>query len=130
MNRILAITSLFALFTAALHLFFGSPRITKPLRTSALDARIKLVLYAVWHMASIALFLSVPAFFFGSLPSHARDARPLVLFLSLLWCAFGAVFLVTIFTQADRRQLFKLPQWALLLPVGLLGFWGCFSSPL
>ena len=130
MNPVLALAAFFALFTASAHFFFGSPRITRAVQASDLDARIKLVLNAVWHMASVALFLSVPAFFFGSLPGHAHDTRPLVLFLSLLWCAFGAVFLVTIFTQADRSKLFKLPQWILLLPVGLLGFWGSFASPI
>lgn len=83
----------------------------------------KLTLYAVWHMASVVLAISVPALIVGSLPRHARPARYLVLFVSALWCAFGLVFLGLAAIQPESAWLFKLPQWILLLPVGLLGLW-------
>lgn len=84
----------------------------------------KLTLYAVWHMASVVLAISVPALIVGSLPRHARPARYLVLFVSALWCAFGLVFLGLAAIQPESAWLFKLPQWILPLPVGLLGLWG------
>jgi hypothetical protein len=75
-------------------------------------------------MASVALALSAPALFVGGLPRHAQAARYLVLFVSALWCAFGAVFLIVVAVQPESGWLLRLPQWSLLLPVGALGFWG------
>lgn len=51
----------------------------------------------------------------AGLPRHARAA---------LRCAFGLVFLGLVAIQPESGWLFKLPQWILLLPVGLLGLWG------
>lgn len=89
----------------------------------------KLTLYAVWHMVSMVLALSVPALFIGGLPRHAHAARYLVLFVSAMWCAFGLVFLGVAAIQPEAVWLFKLPQWILLLPVGLLGLWGRCGTP-
>jgi len=124
MNRTLAVASLIALFTAGVHFFKGGVAIVDPLLASTLASGPKLVLYAVWHMASAALLLSALALFVGCLPRRAEATRTLVRFVSLLWCAFGLVFLAIIVTAPGDGWLLKLPQWALLLPVGLLGFWG------
>jgi hypothetical protein len=124
MNRTLMVAAFIAAFTAAVHIFAGGADIAAPLLDSALAAEPKLTLYAVWHMASVVLALSTVALFVGSLPSHAQAARYLVLFISVLWCAFGVVFLIVVLIQPESGWLFKLPQWVLLLPVGLLGLWG------
>lgn len=124
MNRPLVVAALLAAFTAAVHLFAGGPDVATPLLTSALADEPKLTLYAVWHMATVVLTISAVALFFAALPRHATAARYMVLFISALWCAFGIVFLVVIAIQPESDLLFKLPQWILLLPVGLLGLWG------
>lgn len=124
MNRILIIAALIATFTTVVHIFAGGADVATPLLASTLAAEPKLTLYAVWHMASVALALSAVALLIGSLPKYAEAARYLVLFISVLWCAFGVVFLVVVIIQPESGWLFKLPQWMLLLPVGLLGLWG------
>lgn len=129
MNRTLIVTAFIAAFTAAVHIFAGGADIATPLLASALAAEPKLTLYAVWHMASVALVLSVVALFVGSLPRHAQASRYLVLFISVLWCAFGVVFLTIVLIQPESGWLFKLPQWVLLLPVGLLGLWSGANPP-
>ena len=123
MNRPLTIAALLAAFTAAVHIFAGGADTATPLLASSLDAEPRLTLYAVWHMASVALVLSAAALFVGALPRHAHAARYLVLFVSVLWCAFGVVFLAVIAIQPDSGWMLKLPQWAMLLPVGFLGLW-------
>ena len=75
-------------------------------------------------MVSVVLAMSAVALFVGGLPRHAHAARYLVLFVSVLWCVFGMVFLAVVFIQPESGWLFKLPQWILLLPVGILGVWG------
>lgn len=130
MNRLLVIAALLAAFTAAIHIFVGGKDTAVPLLTSSITGEPKLTLYAVWHMASVTLTMSAVALFVGSLPRHAHAARYLVLFISALWCAFGAVYLVVVAIQPEGGWLFKLPQWVLLLPVGLLGLWGGSNTTL
>lgn len=124
MNRPLAIASLLAAATLFIHVLAGGADVAAPLLASALPAEARLTLYAVWHMASAALGLSAVALALGARPRHAHAARYLVLFVAALWCAFGAVFLAVIAVQPDDGWLFRLPQWILLLPVGMLGLWG------
>lgn len=124
MNRLLVIAAILAAVTTAVHVLAGGPDVAAPLLASSMAGEPKLTLYAVWHMASVVLAMSVPALIVGSLPRHARAARYLVLFVSALWCAFGLVFLCVVAIQPESGWLFKLPQWVLLLPVGLLGLWG------
>jgi len=123
-NRPLVVAALLAAFTAAVHLFAGGPDIAAPLLASTLADEPRLTLYAVWHMATVALAISALGLFVAALPRHAAAARYMVLFISVLWCAFGGVFLAVIAIQPESDLLFKLPQWILLLPVGLLGLWG------
>lgn len=128
MNRLLIIAAFLAAFTAAVHIFAGGADTVVPLLASTLTGEAKLTLYAVWHMASAVLVLSAFALFVGSLPRHMHAARYLVLFVSILWFAFGLIFLGIAATQPGSAWFVKLPQWILLLPVGTLGVWGVFRS--
>ncbi len=130
MNRLLVVAAFLAAFTSAVHIFAGGVDVAAPLLASDMDGEPKLTLYAVWHMVSVVLTLSAIALFIGSLPRHAHAARYLVLFVSALWCSFGIVFLVVVAIQPDGGWLFKLPQWILLLPVGLLGLWAGSNKPM
>ncbi len=124
MNLKFAVSAFIAAITTTIHIFAGDADIAAPLLNSTLDAEPKLTLYAVWRMASVVLVLSATALFIGSLPKHAQATRYLIVFISILWCVFGLVFFAVIVIQPDSGLLFKLPQWALLLPVGFLGLWG------
>jgi len=124
MNKPLTVAALLAAFTAIIHIFSGGADVAAPLLASTLADELKFTLYAVWHMVSVVLTLSAVALFIGGLPHHAHAARYLVLFVSVLWCGFGIVFLSVIAIQIESGWLFKLPQWVLLLPVGILGLWG------
>jgi len=127
MNRLLLIASLLAAFTACVHVFVGTAEITSPLLSSPLAPEVSFLLYACWHLVSCALVFSAIALFISALPRHRQPARLLALFISWLWLAFGAVFVVIGFAGAGGTLLFKLPQWVLLLPVGILGIFGCAS---
>lgn len=124
MNRSLFFAALLAALTTAIHIFAGGSDIAAPLLASTLADEPRLTLYAVWHMATVALAISAVALYVAALPLHAAAARYMVLFISALWCAFGIVFLIIVAVQPESGWLFRLPQWLLLLPVGLLGLWG------
>jgi hypothetical protein len=128
MNRLLFVAALLAAFTSVVHIFAGGVDVVSPLIASSMAGEPKLTLYAAWHMVSVVLAMSAAALFFGSFPRYAYAARYLVLFVSALWCAFGVVFLVVAAVQPENSWLLKLPQWALLLPVGLLGLWATGSN--
>lgn len=124
MNLRLLIASLIAAFTTAVHVFLGGADVASPLLESTLAAEPRITLFVVWHMASLTLGLSAVALFIGSLPRHAQPARYLVLFISVLWLGFAAAFVIVALSQSGNEWLFKLPQWILLAPVGMLGLWG------
>lgn len=113
--------ALLAAFTAAVHIAAGGDDVAAPLLASSLAGEPKLTLYAVWHMASPVLAMSVAAFFVDGLPGRAQ-ASYLMRFVSALWCAFGGVFLIVAAIQPEAQWLSKLPQWLLL--VGVPGFCG------
>lgn len=63
-------------------------------------------------------------FFVGALQRHAAATRLMVQFAASLWLAIGAVFILVAVTQPGSNLFFKLPQWILLIPVGLLALAG------
>lgn len=112
-----------ALATALVHLLVGGSDVVDVLLASALDDTTKYTLYAVWHMVSLVLFGSAWVYGLGASPSRAATQRPLLRFIALLWVTFGLLFLGVAALRADLHALFQLPQWMLLLPVGLLGLY-------
>ena len=128
MNKVLLSASIFAATTAAIHAFMGGQEIAVPLLNSKLPEVPRLTLYAVWHMATAALALSAIALFVGALPRFVIAGQAMVFFVSVLWLAFGAVFVAVAIFQPGEELYIKLPQWLLLLPVGLLGLYGVNKS--
>ena len=127
-NRLLIAASILAAFTACVHIFVGTAEIAAPLLNSSLAPEVSFLLYACWHLVSCSLFFSAVALFISALPRHRQAAHLLALFVSWLWLAFGAIFVIVGLVSAHGTLLFKLPQWVLLLPVGVLGLLGCASS--
>jgi len=125
MNKILLTTALFAAFTAALHTFGGTPEIETPLLQAPLAPEISLLVFACWHLVTAALTLSTIGFFISATPKHAVQSHYMALFISTMWILFGLVFVIVDITYVGLPMLFKLPQWILLIPIGVLGLWGC-----
>ncbi|MEC5162382.1 MULTISPECIES: hypothetical protein [unclassified Janthinobacterium] len=123
MNRTLFVTALLAALTAALHTFVGTAEIETPLMQSSLPREVALLLYAGWHLVSVALTLSAVSFFAAARSKNA-SLRSMVTMVSSMWLGFGAVFIVVDLAYAGPAMLLALPQWVLLLPVGVLGLWG------
>ncbi len=124
MNRALLAAAVLAAFTTGVHLFVGTPEIAAPLLNSSLAPELSYLLYACWHLVSCSLALSAVALFICALPRHHQSARAMAIFISCLWLSFGLVFVAVGLHGAGGTLLFKLPQWILLLPVGVLGLLG------
>jgi len=123
MNRVLLVASLLAALMAGIHLVIGGSYIAAPLLESSLETEPRLVLYACWHGISAALALSAVGLFMGALPRFAEPSRVMVLAISIWWLAAGAIILALIATHPGDGLWWRLPQWMLLTPVGLLGLW-------
>lgn len=126
MNRRLLVAGLLALFTAAVHLLIGTPEVHRPLLESHLSPDLKLMLYACWHLVSVMLAVSGVFLLRACAASRNYHERELVVMLGLSWVAFGTVFLA--FGLIYPGMLFRLPQWMLLLPVGVLCLWDAISQ--
>ncbi len=125
MNRRLLIAGLLALFTAAVHIFIGTPEVHRPLLESHLSPDLKLMLYACWHLVSVMLAVSGVFLLRACAAPRKYHARELVIMLGLSWVAFGLVFVA--FGLIYPGMLLRLPQWILLLPVGVLCLWEAMS---
>lgn len=121
-NKTIMCAGLLALFTAAIHTFVGTPEIQQPLLQSGIDPNVALLLYACWHLVTVTLALSGLILMWSA--NNVQQARVVVLFVSVLWLAFGMVFIATAMLFGTWSTLLVLPQWMLLIPVGLLGIIG------
>lgn len=128
MNRSINTSACLAGFTAALHLFGGTPEIQGPLLVSAMPMEISLLLYACWHLVSIVLIGSAVVLFAAALSNEPPGWQPAVRFVAIMWLSFGAVFIAVALVFSGPPMLLKLPQWVLLLPVGALALKGSFDE--
>lgn len=128
MNKTLLVTALLATFTAALHTFVGTAEIESPLLNAGLKLDISLLLLVCWHLVTATLILSSVAYFFAAKNVNSIHYRLMVQFISILWISFGLVFIVIDLVYAGPKMLMILPQWTLLIPIGLLGLWGARNN--
>ncbi|MDO4889012.1 MAG: hypothetical protein Q3979_10015 [Actinomycetaceae bacterium] len=126
-GKLLMLAALLAGATAAVHVVAGGRQVAAPMMESNLAEIPRLTLYAGWHMISVTLGISAVAYLIASLPAYRRTWRPVARFVSLLWVAFGAVFIVVIVVQERDDLWLELPQWIMLAPTGLIGFLGARS---
>lgn len=124
-NRIFFIAGLLAAFTAALHTFVGTYEVHTPLLDSSLPRPLALLLYACWHLVTVALCFSAWVFLRPPKPRTLQTRAVVAGAFGLMWLLFGLVFVVVALTiGGDVSALVTLPQWALLLPVGALAWLG------
>ena len=123
-NRLLLASAYLAAFTAIVHTIGGTLEIHTPLLTSPLPEPISLLLYACWHLVTVALILSAIALFWSSHNSRAESNFALPAFIGFLWVGFGVVFVLVAMYFSGLNGLIVLPQWTLLIPIGVLTLFG------
>ena len=121
MNWLLIVAGVLASLTSVIHLFAGGNDVAEPLLDASLKDDVKYALYACWHFVSaffVTSALSLLGAGFGVLPKETGW----IIGVSSLWVLFGLVFLFISLWVNNLEGVFRLPQWVLLLPVGILGF--------
>lgn len=121
LNLYLLISGAIALFTAFLHLIAGHFHPVLPFLSTRMDDRVKGTFYACWHMVTVLLFASAVWFLFSAyVPVDALSVQ----MLSGQFILFGLVFLAVGRFLKIKRAWVRLPQWILLIPIGVFGFLG------
>ncbi len=100
-----------ALITAAIHTFVGGFDTLAPALQSDLSMMVGGTLKAVWYILGLFLAWSALVFWKGERSS---------LGLGWVWLASGAIFLVIGALEGGTAGMLELPQWALLIPTGVL----------
>ncbi|MEO1449639.1 MAG: hypothetical protein AAFV07_08910 [Bacteroidota bacterium] len=109
------IAGLMAMATALIHTFGGQTTLVDPLMSSNLSPQVTGELWGAWHMITGFLFLSAVVILRQALKGNRTDNRSLMQFL-------GGLYVLTAVPFAFGSLYFGLflPQWILILPIGLL----------
>jgi hypothetical protein len=118
MSRTILIAGIIALLTAMVHIFMGTPLVHRPLLSSALALDLRLLLYACWHLVSVMLLASAAFLLRACTARRICQSRDLIMLVGVSWIGFGVVFVAI--GLSFPGALLRLPQWTLLLPVGVL----------
>ena len=109
-----------SLLVCGLHVFAGGPAIAAPLLRSADLGRVsKYTNYYCWHIVTIVLLAMPVGFLLGALRRESLDIAALMTVLAgafMLWSLGLVVW--------KKQKPFHLPQWALFLPVTVVGALG------
>lgn len=127
-NKFFMAAGVMAIFTSILHTFSGTLEIYAPLFESTIDQRVMLLLYVCWHIVTVFLILSAIFLILCAKSNDKKSSTALVFFISIVWIASGLVFVVVSMIYLGLSGIVILPQWILLIPVGIVGLLGCRKS--
>ncbi|WP_017093141.1 hypothetical protein [Vibrio splendidus] len=123
MNIWIFSSGLLALFTALVHVFAGQIDPVRPFLESKLDDIPKATLLACWHLVSVTLFVSSLMLLYVGW--YGIDSLYfLIQLLGFLYILYASVFVAVGLYFFGAKVFVKLPQWTLLLPIGLLANYG------
>jgi len=111
------------LITALIHTILGHFDLILPFADLEFATPQKGILHACWHMVTVMLFFSsIILLYIGIRPQKYASSQISIL-LGVLYVAFSLVFIV----MSIAYGLF-LPQWVLLLPIGILAIYGAKTA--
>lgn len=123
MNIWILSSGLLGIFTTLIHVFAGQTDPVRPFLKSELEPVPKATLLACWHLVSVTLLASSMVLTYIGWNSLGALYIP-TLFLGLLYVLFALVFVVVGWYFFGSKVFIKLPQWVLLLPIGVLASYG------
>ena len=92
-----------------------------PFLANDIDQEQKLVMLANYFVVAVVLLGSGVVLFLGGIGTSISD--DLLTFVSSAWILFGMIFLAISLFARPAGPL-RLPQWTLLIPIGVLGLLG------
>ena len=113
-NLFLILSGMLNLFTFFLHLIGGQISLIKPLLNSNLDLQIKTELLGVWHMVTIILFITSVILLYIGFNQRKKIFIELLIFIGYLYIFFSLPFIIISILYG-----LLVPQWILLLPIGI-----------
>jgi len=119
-DRLLLTAGILAIFTALVHVALGTPAVQPLLLGPALPLQVGLLLLVCWYMVGVALGVSGIAILWSARQAERARTRPLLAVVASLWLLFGLAFVVVGLSFQGARGLLLLPQWVLLVPVGMM----------
>ena len=123
MNTWIFAAGVICIFTSLVHIFAGQVDPVRPFLKSDLSDIPKATLLACWHMVSAILVLSgVALAYIGWF--NISTFQNLVIGISISFLIFSLVFIAVGWHFFKLHAFIKLPQWTLLLPIGILGLIG------
>jgi len=102
------------LFTAFLHTVGGQIDLINPMLKTTLEDEVKTQLLGVWHMVTITLFLSTIIILLVVFKNKIFNNKTLIL-IGYLYILFSIPFIIVGIIYS-----ILVPQWILLLPIGIL----------
>jgi hypothetical protein len=117
------IAGIIGLFTSLVHIFAGQIDPVRAFLKSDLPEIPKATLLACWHIVSVTLLASgLVLTYVGWFNLHSF--QNVVVGISISFFIFSLVFIVVGWYFFKFQAFAKLPQWVLLLPIGVLGLIG------
>ena len=123
MNTWILIAGIIGLFTAFVHIIGGQLDPVRPFLKSELPDVLKATLLGCWHMVSVFLLIS------GGVLAYVgwfnlNSFQNIVIAISTSFILFSLVFIFVGWYFFKFKTFVKLPQWVLLLPIGVFGLIG------
>ncbi|HFG1639917.1 TPA: hypothetical protein ACGFW1_003606 [Vibrio cholerae] len=123
MNTWIFSAGVIGLFTSCVHIFAGQMDPFKPFLKSDLADIPKATLLACWHIVSAILVLCGFALTYVGW-FNLDSFQNVVVGISVSFITFSFVFIGVGWYFFKIKTSIKLPQWVLLLPIGILGLIG------
>ena len=111
------------IFTSLVHIFAGQVDPVRPFLQSDLPDIPKATLLGCWHMVSAILVISSFALAYIGW-SNLSSFQNMVIGISISFVIFSLVFIAVGWYFFKYQAFIKLPQWVLLLSIGVLGLVG------
>ena len=126
MNVWIFSAGLLGLFTSLVHIFAGQVDPVRPFLKSDLTDTAKATLLACWHMISVLLVFASSVLTYAGW-SNSIDLLPSAIAVSIAFSVFSMIFIAVGGSFFGFNSLIKLPQWLLLLTIGVLGLTGAIE---
>ena len=123
MNVQLLISAVLILLGALIHTIGGEITDIRQLMASRMPTNLKIELRMSWYLAAIDMAVSGVYLLVIALTGDVNGAELFVSFTALRVTLYGVMaFLLLVITQRDH--LLKIPQWILLIAIGVLAWFG------
>jgi hypothetical protein len=123
MNVQLCIAAALLLIGTTIHAIGGEKTNIKHLKRSKIPTNLKIELRMSWYLAAIDMGVSGLHLLFLAFNGSTEGARLLVGFVAIRVTFYGVVALLLLLAT-QRDHLFQVPQWILLVVIGLMTWWG------